>query len=159
MSAYQPCPSCGEEITEDSDFCPHCGTVFENAPSIPCDDHSQKTAVAVCIICRKLLCEECAHVKSGRRFCLEHRSVKVEQDWALLYQSADVNEAELARSFLESINQRMVTRNFQAQGSIWDGGGDSLVSRQVLNSPAKIFVPIPDYVQAKRSLDEWKSAE
>ena len=158
MHEYGPCPSCDGEITEDSDFCPHCGILFEKKIRVPCDTHSQGQAVGVCILCRALLCHECVHTKGGRRFCSEHRNVKVEQDWALIFQSNDINEAELVRSFLESISQQLILRNFTPHGFVWDGGGDSLFSRQAVNRPAKLFVPIPDYVGARKALEEWEAA-
>jgi hypothetical protein len=40
---------------------------------------------------------------------------------------------------------------------VWDGGGDSALSRSAISKPAKVFVPIPEYLKAKESLEEWKS--
>lgn len=158
MQEYGPCSSCGGEITKDSDFCPHCGILLERMIFVPCDTHPRGRAVGVCILCRVPICHDCLHINEGRRFCPEHKNVRVEQDWALIFQSDDINEAELVRSFLESIDQQVILRNFTAHGFIWDGGGDSAFSRQAVNRPAKLFVPVPEYVAARKALEEWESA-
>ncbi|MBI2618649.1 MAG: hypothetical protein HYW57_01040 [Ignavibacteriales bacterium] len=84
--------------------------------------------------------------------------MKMEQDWALIFESPDINEAELIKSVLESVGQRVVVRNFGPNNVVWEGGGDSLFSRQALNRPAKVFVPIPEYEKAKLALDEWTAS-
>lgn len=91
----------------------------------------------------------------GRSFCEEHRRIEVEQDWALVYASTDVNDAELAKSVLEEAGFKLVTRDFLPIGSIWDGAGDSSISRSMLHKPAKIFVRVEDYLSASEALDEW----
>ena len=53
----------------------------------------------------------------------------------------------------------MQVQNFNAVGFIWDGGGDSPISRSNINKPAKVFVPIPEYLDAVKEIVEWKSSE
>jgi RNA polymerase subunit RPABC4/transcription elongation factor Spt4 len=154
---YVNCPVCNEEITEDSDFCPHCGTLFSGAEGQKCDTHSDREANGICIICRMLVCDKCKKVVRGRTFCIDHKKVEVQQDWALTFQSTDINESELARAFLESAGHKVLVQNFAPVGFVWDGGGDSALSRSNISKPAKIFVPIPEYLKAKESLEEWKS--
>jgi RNA polymerase subunit RPABC4/transcription elongation factor Spt4 len=154
---YIDCPKCTEEVTRDSDFCPHCGVLFSGASGQMCDSHNERLATGVCIICRKLVCESCMSVVRGRTFCSEHRKVKVEQDWARIFQSTDINESEMIRAFLEASGHKVLVRDFAPVGYVWDGGGDSAVSRSNMSKPAKIFVPIPEYLEAKESLEEWKS--
>jgi RNA polymerase subunit RPABC4/transcription elongation factor Spt4 len=154
---YVKCPQCLEEITSDSDFCPHCGVLFSGASGQMCDLHPQRPADGICIICRKLLCEQCEKIVHSRTFCSDHRAVEVQQDWARVFQSTDINESELARSFLEAAAHKVLVQNFAPIGFMWDGGGDSALSRSALSKPAKIFVPIPEYLKAKESLEEWKS--
>jgi hypothetical protein len=50
-------------------------------------------------------------------------------------------------------------QNFNSVGFIWDGGGDSPISRSNINKPAKVFVPIPEYLDAMEEIVEWKSSE
>ena len=154
---YVKCPQCTEEITRDSDFCPHCGILFSGASGQMCDLHLERPANGICIICRKLVCEQCKKVIRSRVFCSEHRNVEVQQDWARVFQSTEINESEMVRAFLEAAGQKVLVQNFAPIGFMWDGGGDSSLSRSALSKPAKIFVPIPEYLKAKESLEEWKS--
>jgi hypothetical protein len=87
-----------------------------------------------------------------------HASVVLEECWAEVFCSTDVNEAGVARAFLESEGYAVHSADFGAVGYLWDGGGDSSLSRSVLNKPARVFVPIPDYVQAKEVLQDWQSS-
>ena len=153
------CRHCGEEITDDSDFCPHCGVLFEQAGKVFCDLHTLEPGVGVCIICRKLCCEECGARVHGRFLCSAHRKVKVEQDWAEVFRSTEISNAELVKSVLESAGHKVQVQNFNSIGFIWDGGGDSPISRSNINKPAKVFVPIPEYLDAFEEIVEWNSSE
>ncbi|MCX6133985.1 MAG: hypothetical protein NTU47_09260 [Ignavibacteriales bacterium] len=158
-SEYVNCSSCSEEVTADSEFCPHCGVLFDGAAAEKCDTHPATLAKGICIICRKLVCGECGKVVYGRNVCLDHQTVEVQQDWARAFQSTDINESELVKSLLESNGFKVLVQNFMTIGGVWDGGGDSSVSRSNLNKPAKVFVPIPEYLRAEEAMKEWKSGE
>lgn len=159
MSDLIKCSYCGEEITADSDFCPHCGVLFAEAGKVFCDLHLLEPCVGICIICHKLCCEACGAEVRGRFLCSAHRKVKVEQDWAEVFRSTEISDAELVKSILESAGQKVLVQNFNSIGFIWDGGGDSPISRSNINKPAKIFVPIPEYLDAIEEIVEWKSSE
>ncbi len=154
---YNLCENCNEEVTPDSDFCPHCGVLFQGAEKAACDTHADRAAAGVCIICRKLVCTECGVAKHQRTFCTEHKGIAVRQDWAQVFQSTDVNDAELAKSVLKSLGFKVMLQNFNSIGFVWDGGGDSSMSRSALSKPAMVFVPIPEYLEAARALTEWQS--
>jgi hypothetical protein len=83
----------------------------------------------------------------------------VEQDWAEVFRSTEIADAELVKSVLESAGQKVLVQNFNSMGFIWDGGGDSPISRSNINKPAKVFVPIPEYLDAVKMVEEWKSME
>ena len=63
----------------------------------------------------------------------------------------------MVKAILESSGHKVLVQNFAPVGYVWDGGGDSALSRSALSKPAKVFVPIPEYLKAKESLEEWKS--
>lgn len=157
QSDGKKCPSCRALCSSDSDFCPSCGAMFESAGSVACLNHSSRDAVAVCILCQDPLCEQCVVVRAGRRFCRSHAGVAIEQDYALIYSSSDINDAELARAVLVSRGFEVVVRDFTPIGYVWDGAGDSSFSRSVLRKLAKVFVPIPEYLRALVVLNEWST--
>lgn len=157
MPRDERCPECGGDVDAESDFCPHCGVLKPSAGTPRCRVHPDEAAQHVCIMCHQLLCRQCRKSRAGRSFCDEHRKIEVVLDWANVFQSNDVTEAELLRSVLESEGLTVQTQNFQSIGYIWDGGGDSPLSRSAVNRPAKIFVPIPEYLVARRVVLDWSS--
>ena len=157
MAEYIPCPSCTEDITPDSDFCPHCGILLEPAGAVACDRHPGNEAFGVCIICRRVCCKECLAANRGRLFCTDHKKVRVEEDWAEVFRSTEIAEAELVKSVLEAAGHKVLVQNFNSIGFAWDGGGDSPVSRSNINKPAKVFVPIPEYLEAMKTKTEWNA--
>lgn len=159
MDAIGSCPVCTEEVTEDSDYCPHCGTLFSAAGNVVCDTHPDKVAEGVCVICGTVVCVECSSVTMGRFLCREHSLVELRQDWAKVFEATDITEAELVKSLLDSNGIPTQAVNFGSIGFIWDGGGDSAVSRSNISKPAKLFVPIPKFTEAVRMVEEWSSAD
>jgi hypothetical protein len=151
------CSNCEDEVTEDSDFCPHCGYLLTDA-TLFCDLHRANEASGVCIICQRLTCDMCSEESDRRVFCLDHLDVRVDGNWAEVFRSTDVNEAELAKSLLTDAKHHVEVQNFGSVGYAWDGGGDNPMSRSNLNNPAKVFVPIDEYLKAKEVLDDWRNA-
>lgn len=159
MSEYILCMSCGEEVTPDSDFCPHCGVMYELAGKQSCETHPSETATAVCIICRRVLCAQCRFMREGRSFCGDHEAVRVEQDWAVVYESQDPADAQLVKSFLDSIGQKSLVREVVPYGFAWDSGGHGDVSFHMINRGVSVFIPIPDFLAAEENLRAWESGE
>lgn len=157
--AFEHCGRCNEEVTPDSDFCPHCGKLFERAGILSCPIHPGERAVGVCIIDREPGCGRCLKAVAGKFLCAEHQDVEVRQDWAAAFESSDINEAELVKSVLESNGFTVHVQNFNSIGFVWDGGGDYSLSRSNIGKPAKVFVPIPEYLKAIEVIHEWSSAE
>ncbi len=145
-------------MTADSDFCPHCGVIYQDAAHAWCEQHPDRPAVSVCIICRALLCDECTVTVHGRRFCRAHCLVEVQQDWAEVYSSADVNDAQLVKSVLENAGFTVQTQNFQNASIVWSGGGDNAISRSNVGRLARVLVPIPEFLNAAQALQEWQSS-
>jgi len=151
------CPFCGTMCSEGSDFCPHCGTLYPSAGDTACTDHSSRQAAGVCVICQQPFCVDCLKRVDGRFLCARHMNVKIEQEFALVYSSSNINDAELARAILDERGFHVVVRDFTPIGYVWDGAGDSALSRSLLRKLAKIYVPIPDYMRALVVLNEWST--
>ncbi len=156
MTELGNCGNCNGEVTVDSDFCPHCGQIFEQAGESPCDTHPERKALAVCIICRKTLCEKCRTKVKRRSFCEQHQSIEVEEDWAKIYQSSDVHEAEMVKAVLAGAGVKVEAQNL-SPASISTYFGEIALFRAFMRYPAKIFVPIPEFVRAMEVLQDWQS--
>ena len=150
---FDECENCGEEVTPDSDFCIHCGVLLSDE-AFRCDTHTASPAVAVCIICRRLVCAECLKKKRGKIFCSEHKAVEVSEDWAVAFQSYDYYEANIVRGKLENAGITVNPRNNTSIGFIADGFIDSSIGRSILRYPVKVFVPLDQYLDAVKILKE-----
>lgn len=155
MVKLSPCPNCHEEIYSDSDFCPHCGVLFEKTEKQHCERHSSERAIGICIICRSLRCIACLKRVGGKFLCEAHVEVEVREDWACVFESTDINEAELIHAVLKENTVNVLGQNFNSVGFVWDGGGDSSISRSNLSKAAKVFVPIPEFERAKTLVEDW----
>jgi hypothetical protein len=150
---FDECGNCGERVTPDSDFCIHCGVLLSDE-EFRCETHPGSSAVAVCIICRRLLCTECLTEKHGKMFCADHKGVEVSEDWAVAFQSVDYYEANIARGKLESAGITVNPRNNTSIGFIADGFIESAIGRSILRYPVKVFVPLDQYLDAAKILKE-----
>ncbi|HTY10678.1 MAG TPA: zinc ribbon domain-containing protein [Bacteroidota bacterium] len=144
---YEECANCSESVDAESDFCVHCGVLF-SGNDLYCERHPQSNAVAVCVICRRLMCDECAKKKGVKRFCEEHRNVEVSEDWAVAFQSVDYYEANIVRGKLESAGITVNPRNNTSIGFIADGFLEGPIGRSILKYPVKVFVPLDQYLEA-----------
>ena len=73
----------------------------------------------------------------GKFLCHDHAKVEVRQDWARVFQSTEINDSTLVKAFLESNGFKVLGQNFNPMGYVWDGGGDSSLSRSAISKPAK----------------------
>lgn len=157
MPEYDDCGNCGREVTDDSDFCPFCGVLFEHAPMMVCEVHRAGEAFAVCVICQKFLCEFCAVEVENRFLCPDHQDVRLSGDYALIYESRDVAEAAAVRSLLTPGG----VASEDDEGNVHSEGEDN--SPDVIDTnlftrgrTARIYVPIPRYLEASEVLREWR---
>ncbi len=155
--AGKNCVACGSLCSSSSDFCPSCGTLFPSATGVFCSKHGSRPARAVCVVCQAPFCAECCKLIDGRALCSSHAGVKIEQDFAMVYSSTDIKDAELAKAILDSRGFHVVVRDFTPIGYVWDGAGDTALSRSLLRKQAKVFVPILDYERALIVLNEWST--
>jgi Double zinc ribbon len=151
--SYQSCPNCSGDVTLDSDFCPHCGVIIGEEKFF-CAAHSDRGVEAVCIICNTLLCEECSRIKNHRAFCKEHEGVEVSEDWAVAFKSFDYYEANIVRGKLESAGISVTPRNNIGIGFLADGFLETPLARTILKYPVKVFVPINQYLDAVKVVNE-----
>ena len=100
------CDSCDEPITAEATFCPHCGVFLgwsdEGRKEIVCDSHRENPAVGRCVICKKVVCEECAVQKRGKYFCSNDKHVEMAFDWVTVYTTGTEYEADMIVANLES---------------------------------------------------------
>ena len=144
---YDECTNCFEAVTADSDFCVHCGFLLSEEDFF-CEKHPALKAVAVCVICRRLMCEECTNKQGAKMLCEEHKKIEISEDWAVAFQSVDFYEANIVRGKLESAGVTVNPRNNASIGFIADGFMEGPIGRSILKYPVKVFVPLDQYLKA-----------
>ena len=150
---YEECGNCSERVTAESDFCIHCGVLLSE-DNFSCEKHLSSKAIAVCVICRRLMCDECTKKKAGRMFCDDHKNVEISEDWAVAFQSVDYYEANIVRGKLESAGITVNPRNNTSIGFIADGFIEGAIGRSILKYPVKVFVPLDQYLSAVEIVNE-----
>ncbi len=153
------CDRCGEVVTQDSDYCIYCGAILKQEEHILCAFHPDQLATAVCVLCQQPLCSQCDYSVNNHTVCTFHQDVEIVEDFAVIFTSTDISEAELIRALLKENNFQVVVQNFDSIGFTWEGGGDSSVSRSNLNKPARVLVPLWEYSDAEQCIDEWQQGK
>ena len=159
MPELDDCGNCGYEVSDDSDYCPYCGVLFEHAPLVTCETHMNREASAVCVICQRPLCEACAVEVASRFLCPDHQSVKLRENYALVYQSRDVAEASAVRAMLSEGD--VATED--EEGNVIEAEDDKLyvvdANLFTRSQLARLYVPVPRYLEAMEILREWRETQ
>lgn len=99
------CDICDEVVTEEDSFCRHCGVILpwaaESEKPLHCEKHRDFEAIGSCVICKKMLCEECAIIKNGRYFCENDENVKSAFNWVAACTTSTDYEAEMIKANLQ----------------------------------------------------------
>lgn len=102
------CDRCNEPVNEDTVFCSHCGVVLpwvdEAAPRMKCDTHKENAAIGCCVICRRVVCDDCSVMKQGRIFCNNDEHVKAAFNWVVACTTSTDYEAQMVCANLEGAN-------------------------------------------------------
>ena len=100
------CDNCEEPIASESTYCQHCGVLLgwsaEGEKRITCDTHRENDAVGRCVICKKVVCDECAVQKRSKYFCSNDKHVDMAFDWVTVYTTGTEYEADMIAANLES---------------------------------------------------------
>lgn len=151
------CRYCKEELTEDSDYCPHCGYLFNEHLVITCGIHNDRAAIGVCVVCEKPLCSMCANAVSGRLLCADHSEVQIIGEWAGVFESLNQVDVELAKGLLEKEGVQCQT---YTQSDVPLAIFSSLISPQWKTYShhgaylLKLFVPLPELERAGKVLQD-----
>src|SRR5690349_5139515 len=93
------CSECGYQVAQEDEFCPECGTLFEDG--VKCSAHPEADAEGVCIICCIPYCGRCGGPVNKRFLCDAHSGYEIYQGMARIYGDLDATNIEYARHCLE----------------------------------------------------------
>ncbi len=152
------CSNCKSHVNGDDEFCPECGTIFEDG--IMCSLHKDTEASGVCTICCLPFCEECGAEINTRFLCETHSGYEIYQGMARVFGDLDDTKVQYVKTCLEQAGlhpfiyckvqpkggTRLVYTLFEANG---DSGG------HIVNE-VKVMVPCQEVVKAEDILRELK---
>lgn len=152
------CSACGNQVALEDEFCPECGTLFED--EIKCDLHSDADAEGVCIICCTPFCSQCGAPVNKRFLCNEHSGYEIYQGMARIYGDLDATHVEYARHCLEKAGLHpFIFSKGQAKGgsrlvsTLFEANGDPY--GHIVNE-VKLMVPCQEVIAAEEILTELK---
>jgi len=157
MSEKLLCDFCGTEISNDSEFCTKCGTIFID--NVDCFIHPDDDAKGVCTICHQAYCKKCGLRVNGIFLCNQHSDYEIYEGMARVFGSSDEQQVNLFKSVLEENNLHPFI--YQRKASpISLGGGDYTLFRasgdprgQIINE-IKLMVPCAEVLHAEKIIDE-----
>lgn len=118
------CAFCGSNNPTSQSFCGECGRVQEPiADSAECENHPGEATVALCVLCGKPVCSDCAVTSDGRVYCddPQHRTLALE--WVPVYIAESEFESDMIACNLAA--SKIDTRVFSFRkhlGSFWMEG-------------------------------------
>lgn len=139
------CERCNADVTADSEFCPHCGILFEGASDVRCEVDGQNAAAGVCVLCQTLVCRSCGTEVAGRFRCHSHAAVEVAMDFANVYESKVLANVDLVRAVLAQAGFVVIDQYLDPKPGV--------------AAPLKLFVPIPQYCEAASLVEGYRPAE
>jgi hypothetical protein len=152
------CKTCFNQVKEQDEFCPECGTLFEDA--VKCSVHPDIEAEGVCIICCFPFCSQCGAPNNKHFLCHAHYDYEIYPGMARVYGGLDDTNVQYIKACLEQSDihpfifcrvqpkggSRLVYTLFEANG---DTGG------HIVNE-IKVMVPCQEVVVAEDILKELK---
>jgi hypothetical protein len=151
------CSYCKNEVSEDSDYCPRCGTLF--AESAKCILHNEINAEGVCVICSEPFCSECGGYVNKVFLCNEHNSYEIYEGFARIFGSSDSTQCDYVKSCLEqSLLHPIILSNKFSQMylgseaySMFKAGEDSNI---YIYNEFKVLVPCSEVTEAEKIITE-----
>ena len=152
------CDFCGTEISDESEFCTKCGTIFIN--DVSCFNHSDDDAKGVCAICHQAYCKRCGLRVNSIFLCNEHSDYEIFEGMARVFGSSDEQQVNLYKSVLEenSLHPFLYSRKSTPLNLV---GPDYLAAAHLTGDrdgnfiyELKLLVPCAEVLQAEKIIDE-----
>lgn len=132
------CSHCDTEVEGTASHCPYCGFIFDE--DVLCPDHPELLALAHCVICDRILCEEDVQENGIHAVCAAHMEVEIVENHVLLVATADEVEADMLEETLQNAGLHpMVYRPDKASGNVFPSA---------VTQDFQVVIPIPEYLAA-----------
>ena len=147
------CGECGGDVSVDDDFCPDCGVLFRD--NVFCVNHPSQPALAVCLICKTPLCEDCLKQVGQLCFCEKHVSYDIYEGFARVFESVDGGLAAMAFETIKDAGMHpfYVLRRLPSATRI------GRMSQNTTAGPHFILVPFCEVESAEKLLTEVNTGQ
>jgi len=156
------CANCENEVLDDLDFCPYCGTLF--IEDVKCINHTDKKAKGVCLICEEPYCNDCGKFVAKKFLCSTHAHYEIYEGMAKVFGSNDHVHCNYLANMLkqETIHALVYMRK---TSPISVGGVDYSLFRASgeyndhLINEIKVMVPFHQVLEAEKIINEFEKGE
>jgi hypothetical protein len=96
------CNNCGEPLNATLPFCEHCGAVQASSVDFECETHTDRSAIGMCVVCYKPVCEACK-TTSGKKFlCSDLSHQQILNEWSVVHHVDSEFEADAIQQNLKA---------------------------------------------------------
>ena len=89
------CKRCKTAGAKDVLFCRNCGIPFHGNVGIECENHPDRDASGICVVCGKPVCDDCTTTKEGKSYCEDASHAQLLTTHVKLASAISVSAAEL----------------------------------------------------------------
>jgi len=155
MSDKFLCDFCGTEISNDSEFCTKCGTIFID--DVSCFNHSDDDAKGVCAICHQAYCKKCGLRVNGIFLCNQHSDYEIYEGMARVYGTLVREKILYYKSILEDNSLHPFIYD-KTDSPFSEGIGNRILIKGNNLSEIKILVPCAEVLHAEKIIDELEQS-
>ena len=151
------CKNCNQEIEDDSEYCPRCGTIFMN--DVFCIIYTDVEATGVCVICADPYCNICGNHHKKVFLCEPHLKHEIYEGMAKVFGTSDEVEIQHLKSILEEsgLHPFIYSRKSSPMHlggtdySLFRASGD--FNGHIINE-IKLMVPCGEVLEAEKLISE-----
>lgn len=138
------CSCCGSGLLDQGLFCTVCGMIGEQGGDVlSCENHAGEKAIAVCVVCGKPVCGDCATKASNTFHCniVEHQTIA--RTWSVLHRSDTVFVADMIVCNLLHAGVEVKVFDRRAHSALYrsgfQAGVDVLVRQDAVNEAQSLL--------------------
>lgn len=157
MSEKTICGNCEQDILDDAEYCPRCGTILID--DVICNNHPDVEASGVCVVCSLPYCDNCGYTDDLVYLCNVHDHYEVYQGMARVFGTSDEVQIRHVEGFLKESGLHPFVYS-RKSSPMHLGGSDYSLFRPSgdpkghLINEIKLMVPCSEVLEAERLIEQ-----